>query len=62
MLNLFTIECSLKYLVIYYGLFVFFQDEKKLEDTDPTYKRRRKVCSYLEEVVIIINYNFIMTF
>uniref|UniRef100_A0A8C7UTH3 F-actin monooxygenase n=1 Tax=Oncorhynchus mykiss TaxID=8022 RepID=A0A8C7UTH3_ONCMY len=42
-------RCSLKYLVIYYGLFVFFQDEKKLEDTDPTYKRRRKVCSYLEE-------------
>ncbi|XP_070986004.1 F-actin-monooxygenase mical2b-like isoform X3 [Oncorhynchus clarkii lewisi] len=25
------------------------KDEKKLEDTDPTYKRRRKVCSYLEE-------------
>ncbi|XP_038848067.1 F-actin-monooxygenase MICAL2-like isoform X2 [Salvelinus namaycush] len=25
------------------------KDEKTLEDTDPTYKRRRKVCSYLEE-------------
>ncbi|XP_031686737.1 F-actin-monooxygenase MICAL2 isoform X3 [Oncorhynchus kisutch] len=25
------------------------KDEKKLEDTDPTYKRRRKVCNYLEE-------------
>uniref|UniRef100_A0A6Q2XFF3 F-actin monooxygenase n=1 Tax=Esox lucius TaxID=8010 RepID=A0A6Q2XFF3_ESOLU len=25
-------------------------NEKQVEDTDPTYKRRRKVCSYLEEV------------
>lgn len=58
MLNIFTFEWSLKYLVIYYGLVVFFQDEKKLEDTDPTYKRRRKVCSYLEEVVITIKLQF----
>lgn len=26
------------------------QDDKKLEENDPTYKRRRKICSYLEEV------------
>ncbi|XP_019910792.2 F-actin-monooxygenase MICAL2 isoform X7 [Esox lucius] len=25
------------------------KNEKQVEDTDPTYKRRRKVCSYLEE-------------
>ncbi|XP_048118175.1 F-actin-monooxygenase mical2b isoform X8 [Alosa alosa] len=25
------------------------KDDKKLEENDPTYKRRRKICSYLEE-------------
>lgn len=46
------------YISIFFGLldiqFYFLvlncQDEKKSEGPDPIYKRRRKFCSYLEEV------------
>uniref|UniRef100_A0AAY4BDF2 F-actin monooxygenase n=1 Tax=Denticeps clupeoides TaxID=299321 RepID=A0AAY4BDF2_9TELE len=35
-----------------YILYFYFQDVKKLEDNDPTNKRRRKIGTYLEEVGI----------